>query len=215
MTWLFLLLIGAEIAVLGAWEARMFRTWATPFNALAVPFLAVAALAVVLAGPLDFVPLYWSTLALWACGLFVFWAVGVFVTRGIFYVQPRSVWKPQPQMTTGETRAVRGCFWMTALIIPITLRGVYSSAQSAGGWAQLGSLEFRTAFSHGAHAHAIVLALPITIMLLGTWRRGQWAQAAAAAVLVALLIVSGVKGTVMAALIGAGMYRVISGRFRF
>jgi oligosaccharide repeat unit polymerase len=97
------------------------------------------------------------------------------------------------------------------VIMPLMAFSLYESAMASGGWAEIGSLDFRIAYSHGVGAHAVVLAFPLVIFLMGTYRKGRRLQLLTVSGLLLFLFASQVKGTLLAPFIGAIVFRVARG----
>lgn len=216
---LILAVLALETILLSRWDRRRFGTWVTPFNVLAYPYTAVVFLAYFLAPSLDFVPLYVSSLLVWIVGLLLIWAVGSFVGWGVFDLPPA----PEPEAADRPSRtdhreqdfgARRLAILLAWAILPLLAYGVLTSARAAGGFLQIGSLEFKVAYAQGVPGHALVLATLLVVTLIGTYHRPQKLSLATIAMLLVFLSLNQVKGTILQAIIGGAFFRMLRGQLR-
>ncbi|MGC2183471.1 MAG: DUF6337 family protein, partial [Terriglobales bacterium] len=210
--WLVLGALVAEVMILSRLDRQLFGTWITPFTVLGYPYAAVILLACLFAEPFDFVPLYLPSVLVWIVGLFIVWASGAFL--GCCLLDLRSSTKqdvaPQTQ-EPGDSGAARLATISAWTITPLMVYGVFQSARVAGGWWRIGTQDFKDAYSQGLHAHAVVLATLIVVVLIGLYQRGRPYQLATIAMLLPFIVLTQVKGTILQTLIGGLMFRVIRG----
>jgi hypothetical protein len=209
-------LLVAEVLILSRLDRRRFGTWLTPFTTLAYPYTVVAILAYFLAPLIDFVPLYTGSVLVWIVGLFVMWSAGTFLGWGLLDVRLSSGFYTTPIEPAGsnDDRAVRWAVRLAWASMPFMLYGVFASAKSAGGWAEFGSIDFRDAYSHGLHAHAVVLATLLSIFLIGVRQRGDKRLLVTIVMLLVFITLGRVKGTILQAIIGGIFFRMMRGQFR-
>lgn len=205
----------AEVVILSRLDRRVFGTWLTPFNLLAYPYMVVAVSAYLLAPVLDFVPVYTPSILIWSVGLFFFWAVGVFLGWGFFggkRVPHAFAFNESSSFDeVSATRLATGLAWIS---MPLLAYGLYRSQVEAGGWTNIGTLDFKMAYSQGMSSHAVVLACPLMVLLVGTYQKGRKLQLLTICGLLLFLLVSQVKGTLLAPLIGALVFRVARGKLK-
>jgi hypothetical protein len=216
--WIILGLLIAEVVFLSRLDRRRFGTWVTPFTVLGYPYAAVAVLAYLFAPGFDFVPLYMGSVVVWIVGLFLVWAAGSFLGWGLLDLrgEPRGQ-KPDFMVTwtqIDERSVGRLAVYLGWAIMPVMLYGVIVSASAAGGWAEIGGKDFRDAYSHGLHGHAAVLAMLISIVLIGLYRRGDKLTLITIGMLLVFLTLSRVKGTILQPIIGGILFRMMRGQFR-
>jgi len=207
-------LLVAEVVILSRLDRRRFGTWLTPFTTLAYPYAAVAVLAYFLAPIFDFVPLYTGSVLVWIVGLFVVWSAGTFLGWGLLDLRLSPGFHtrlfPQAQL---DDRAVSWAVRLAWASMPVMLYGIIVSAKAAGGWAEIGSTDFRDAYSHGLHAHAVVLATLLSIFLIGVRQRGDKRLLLTIAMLLGFITLGRVKGTILQAVIGGFFFRSLRGQF--
>jgi hypothetical protein len=207
-----------EVVVLSRLDRRRFGTWVTPFTVLGVPYAAVAVLAYLFAPVFDFVPLYMGSVVVWIEGLFVLWSAGAFLGWAVLDLRlaPRReeirFWQVSAQ--PDDDRNLRLATWLGWAAMPVMLYGVFTSVRAAGGWTEIGSEDFRDAFGHGIHAHAVVLATLLPVVLIGLYRRGNKFVIVTIALLLVFLTLGRVKGTILQAIIGGVFFRMLRGGFR-
>jgi hypothetical protein len=198
----------AEVLLLSRLDRRIFGTWFTPFNLLAYPYMVVLVSAFLLAPALGFVSVYTPSILIWIVGLFLFWAIGAFLGWGLFggtsIAHPFASAKNSCRHESSATKLAITLAWA---IIPLMAYGLYKSETASGGWTELGSYDFRVEYSHGIDSHAVVLAFPLAILLMGTYRKGRRLQLVTIGGLLLFLFASQVKGTLLAPLIGALVFR--------
>jgi len=212
---LILMLLLIEVAVLSRLDNKRFGTWVTPFNALAFPYTAVVLLAYFIGPVLDFVPLYMPSVLIWIVGLFLVWAAGALLGWGILDLRGTpSSRDVSPIATLYDSEAVRLATILAWIAMPVMLYGLFSLVTAAGGWAQFGTEDFREEYSHGVHAHAEVLATLLSILLIGTYRRGQRWSLFVIGSLVLCIIASRSKGHIMEVIAGGLLFRVMRGTLR-
>lgn len=210
--WLILLLLGGEVAVFSRLDRKLFGTWCTPFCLLAFPFTAVVLFVLLLAGPLGFVQLYPPALFIWIVGLFLVWAGGSLLACVFVPLRAPSGDIHRPYfMSRDESSATKLATILAFVAMPFILRGLLNSVRDAGGWEQIGSAEFKEAYSRGLHSHAQVLSALLLIILIGTYKKGKRYQLAAIIILMLFITLSQVKGHTFAVVIGALFFRVLAG----
>lgn len=72
MEYLPVIILYLEIFLLAFAEKRLWKTWFTPLNCLAVPYALVLTVCLFLNGNSDFVPFYFPSIWIWVIGLLVF-----------------------------------------------------------------------------------------------------------------------------------------------
>lgn len=202
----------AEVLLLSRLDRRIFGTWFTPFNLLGYPYMVVVVSAFLLAPPLGFVSVYAPSILIWIVGLFLFWAIGAFLGWGLFGGTSRA----HPFASANHSRhhefsTTKLAVTLAWAIMPLMAYGLYKSETASGGWAELGSYDFRVEYAHGLGSHAVVLAFPLVILLTGTYRKGQKLQLLTIGGLLLFLFASQVKGTLLAPLIAAMLFRAARG----
>ena len=212
MGYLIVSVLIAEVLILSRLDKSIFGTWFTPFNLLAYPYLVVIFSAFLFGPSLGFVSLYSPSILIWIVGLFLFWAMGALLGWGIFGGRPIS--QPFANATSSrhqEFAITKLAMTLSWLIMPLMAYGLHKSVTTAGGWTALGSYEFKVAYASGIGAHAVVLALPLVIFLMGTYRTGRKLQLVTICGLLLFLLASQVKGTLLAPLIAALVFRAARG----
>lgn len=205
-----------ETCILSRIDRRRFGTWVTPFNVLSYPYVGVLSLILILGPTLDFVPIYAPSVLVWIIGLFLFWGSGTFLSWALLdYGGPPTVGWVDIQPRFRESETAKAGMVVGWLAVPIVVYGLISSVRQAGGWVQFGTEEFRESYSHGLHGHAEVLAALIVIMLIGIYKRGQWAQLVTIAALTIVIALSRSKGHLMEITLGGAMFRMFNGRTHF
>lgn len=217
LDWMILGLLVAEVVFLSRLDRRRFGTWVTPFTVLGYPYAAVAILAYLLAPVFDFVPLYTGSVVVWIEGLFLVWAAGAFLGWGLLDMrlapsdQPVRFHVAPPQLD--DEAVLRVAVALSWAAMPFMLYGVIVSARDAGGWTEIGSTGFRDAYGHGLHAHAVVLAMLLGIVLIGLYRQGDKRLVATIAMILVFLTLGRVKGTILQVIIGGVFFRMTRGQF--
>ena len=212
MDYLIVTVLIAEVATLSWADRRIFGTWLTPFNLLSFPYTAVAVLAFFLAPALGFVSLYSPSVVIWEVGLFCFWAVGALMGWGFFGgVRNMCPFAGAELPGFREAFSTKLAMRLSWAILPLLAYGLYESQRESGGWAQLGSYDFRVEYSRGLGSHAVVLAMALSIYLMGTWKKGRKLQLLTIGTLLFFLFASQVKGTLLAPLIAAMIFRAARG----
>lgn len=215
MDYLIVIVLIAEVATLSCTDWRIFGTWLTPFNLLSFPYTVVAVLAFLLAPALGFVSLYSPSIVIWEVGLFSFWLIGALMGWGFF--GGIRTFRPFAAATVSQVReesSTRLAILVAWICVPLMAYGLYESQRDAGGWMQLGSYDFRVDYSHGLGSHAVVLSMALLIYLMGTWKTGRKLQLLTSGVLFIFLFASQVKGTLIAPLIAAVVFRAARGDLR-
>jgi hypothetical protein len=209
---LILTLLLVEVMVLSRLDNRRFGTWVTPFNALAFPYTAVVLLAYFIAPLLDFAPLYMPSVLIWIVGLFLVWAAGAFLSWGLldFRSRPAS-YDAGTDTTLYDREATRVATVLAWIAIPLMVYGLFSLVKAAGGWDQFGTESFRGTYSYGLHAHAEVLAVLLSVVLIGTYRRGRNLVLFTAPSLLLGVISSRTKGHIMEVVAAGAFIRVMRG----
>src|SRR5271154_2937654 len=200
-----------EVLIFSWVDQKLFGTWYTPFNLLAYPYMFVVVSAFLLAPWLGFVSVYTPSILIWIVGLLFFWSVGF--TLGLI-CDFRSNSHPATvasKPANGDHATVKIATRVGWAIIPILALNFYRTIAGVGGWSEIGSLDFRTDYSHGVSSHAVVLAFPLVVLLIGTYRRGRKQQLVLIAILLLFLFASQVKGTLLAPLVGGMLFRAIRG----
>jgi hypothetical protein len=220
LDWLILGLLIAEVVFLSRLDRRRFGTWVTPFTVLGYPYAAVAVLAYFFAPIFDFVPLYIGSVVVWIVGLFIVWAAGAFLGWGLLDMRlaptgQTSHFQIEPSSPNDHDDAIlRVAVGLAWAAMPVMLYGVIASARAAGGWAEIGSTDFRDAYGEGLPAHAVVLAMLLGIVLIGLYRRGDKRMLATIAMLLVFLTLGRVKGTILQVIFGGILLRALRGRFQ-
>jgi len=213
MDFIILAVLIAEVLLLSGVENRLTGTRITPFGVLAFPYLAVVLLAFISAPVLDFVPLDTSSLMVWVCGLFLVWLMGYLVILIFPSAQiSRDIASRLLSDFPGEASGQRIAKLLGVIVIPLLVLGIVQSVRAVGGWWNIGSREFREVQGHGLSAHALLLAEPLFILLMGTAKKRNKFQIILAVILMAFFLVDQVKGRALQALIGGLLYRVLRGR---
>src|ERR1700730_18559408 len=215
MDYLIIMALIAEVLTLSRVDKRVFGTWLTPFNLLGYPYMVIVVLAFLFGPSLDFASLYTPSVLIWIVGLFIFWVGGIFIGLGILGLDWR---RPQacislsavPESKT-ESRSVKWATSAAWVMTPILVFGFLSALQASGGWAEIGSLQYRINYSHGFHAHLIVLGLAVIVLLIGTYRKGRSLQLTSIAILMVFVVASQVKGTIFQAVVGGLIFRSLRG----
>jgi hypothetical protein len=215
--WMILGLLAAEVVLLSRLDRRRFGTWVTPFTVLGYPYAAVSIAAYFVAPMFDFVPLYMGSVVVWMIGLFLVWSAGFFLAWGVLDMRlapslsaPRFFAEPA---NVDDESVLRFAVPLAWAIMPVMLYGVFASVRAAGGWEQIGSIEFRDAYSFGLPAHAVVLGTLLVIVLIGLYRSGRNLIPPTIAMLLVFLILGRVKGTILQAIIGGLAFRMMRGQF--
>ncbi len=198
-----------EVAVLSRVDHKLFRTWFTPFNLLALPYTVIALLAFFFAPALGFVSLYTPSVAIWMIGLLAFWATG-FVIGLVFDHEPHGpVDQPKVSQDLCDSTATGVATWVSIAIMPILALNLRMALGSVGGWLEAGTYDFKVAYEHGIAAHALQLALPLCVYLMGTYRKGQRLQLLTFLCLLFFLLFTQVKGTILSVIVAGVVFRTI------
>jgi oligosaccharide repeat unit polymerase len=218
MDYLIICALIAEVIVLSWVDRKVYGTWLTPFTLLGYPYAAIVVIAFLFARTLDFVPLYTPSVLIWIAGLFIFWLGGMVLGWGVFRLNggranpgSSSSTRQESKTETGSVKWAIRCAWA---ITPILGLGFLSVLGKSGGWADLASPDFRNNYSGGVHAHALVFALALVVLLVGTYQKGRRAQLFAVVVLMIFAVASRVKGTMFQPLIGGLMFQALGGNSR-
>lgn len=215
MDYLIVAVLVAEVLTLSWADRRIFGTWLTPFCLLSIPYAVVTVLAFLFAPALGFVSLYSPSVVIWEVGVFCFWSVGALIGWGFF--GGVRAFRPFAAATVSQVReesSTRLAILVAWVCVPLMAYGLYESLRAAGGWMQLGSYEFKVDYSHGLGSHAVVLAMALLIYLMGTWKTGRNLHLLTIGVLLVFLFASQVKGTLIAPLIAAAVFRTARGDMR-
>jgi len=210
MDLIILSILVVEVAVLSRLDKKLFGTCFTPFNLLSYPYTAIALVAFFFAPRLDFVALYAPSVVIWIVGLFVFWGTGALI--GLAFIGPvtgHEYFCDGAGKTSETSFIVKLATRLAWGIAPLLAYGFYKSESTSGGLAYIGSPDFRTAYQYGISAHAVVLAVPLSVLLIGTYRKGQKLQFITIAVLLTFLFVSQVKGTLLVPIAASLIFRAI------
>src|SRR5215472_7254066 len=166
----------AEVSILSWVDRRVFGTWFTPFNLLGYPYMVVVVSAFLFAPPLGFVPVYTRSILIWMVGLLVFWSVGSIIGL-IFDLRsgPNSA-NIAVRASSSNEAAAEVATKIAWVIMPLMALGLYKSQAIAGGWHMIGSYDFKAAYVHGLPGHAVQLAQPLSVLLLGTYKKGRRLQ---------------------------------------
>lgn len=218
MDYLIIAALVGEILILSRLDRRIFGTWYTPFNLLAYPYAGVVLCAFLFAPVMDFVRLYVPSVLIWIIGLFVFWVGGFVLGWGVFGLnstvsQSIAGCLAAPNSET-QPRSVAWAIRASWILAPVLLWGLLSTLQKTGGLIQFGSPEYRGSYSHGFHAHIVVLSLAAIILLVGDYRSGQKLQLFTVGMLMVFVFASEVKGAIFQPIIGGLIFRAFRGRFR-
>ncbi len=201
-----------EVLILSRVDRKVFGTWYTPFNLLAYPYMVVVVSALLFAPALDFVSVYPRSVLIWCTGLLVFWFPGVILGLGLLgsspLIRPIAASRGLNSDKFASKKLVMAVAWA---VMPLMAYGLFKSVRLSGGWAGINGYDFRVEYSRGLSAHAVVLAFPLVILLIGTYRKGQRAQLATIGGLLVFLFASQVKGTLFAPLIGGAVFRAVRG----
>jgi oligosaccharide repeat unit polymerase len=200
----------AEVLLLSRLDRRIFGTWFTPFNLLSYPYATVVLVAFFFAPPLDFVSLYAPSVGIWIVGLFLFWWTGaligwVFLGSSIVH-RPLSAEEEWTSKESFPSKLATGLAWG---ITPLMAYGLYKSLAASGGLFLMFSADFKSAYTYGLSAHAVVLATPLSVLLIGTYKKGRKLQFIIIGVLLVFLFISQVKGTLLVPIIAALIFRAI------
>jgi hypothetical protein len=209
MDYLIICALIAEVLILSRLDKRVFGTWFTPFNFLGYPYMVVVVSAFLLAPPLGFVSVYTPSILIWIVGLLLFWGTGF--TLGLicdFRTGSRlGAFGSKPTPTDDSTtKLVTKIAWAT---VPFMAFSLYKAQAATGGWFEIGSYDFKVAYVHGLSAHAVQLAQPVSVYLLGTYRKKHNLQFAAIVVLLLFQFLTFVKGTILSAIIAAMIFRAV------
>jgi len=203
-----------EVA-LACWvDKHLYGTLITPFSVLAGPYLLVVLLAWLLAGSLGLAPLYTPSVIVWIAGLAIVWIVNTAVAWGGMGVSGSIVADEISSRTPFEESLRLPAIVLAWILIPITLEGAWSAFRSVGGWAQIGSPEFKDAYMYGFPAHARLLTVPIIIFLIGSYKKSDKASTATIGILIFILFIGQVKGALLEPLLGGMVYRLGARRLR-
>ncbi|HZU44106.1 MAG TPA: DUF6337 family protein [Terriglobales bacterium] len=198
-----------EVFVLSRLDRRIFGTWFTPFNLLGYPYMAVVISAFLFAPVLNFVPVYWPSMVIWIVGLFLFWISGL--TVGLvsgFRLGPR-VATSEAELMFRDAPGIKVAIRIAWGLMPLMALGFYRSQVLAGGWSEIGTLDFKTAYVHGLPGHAVQLAQPLCVFLLGTYKRGRTFLLLTIVGLFLFLFLTQVKGTILSVVIAALVFRAV------
>jgi hypothetical protein len=199
----------AEVLILSQLDKKVFGTWVTPFNLLAYPYMVVAVSAFLFAPSLDFVSLYAPSVLVWIVGLFLFWGTGFILGLLFgFREENRSAWftSRSSPADNSVTKLATKVAWA---IVPFMAFGLYRAQAATGGWSEIGSYEFKVAYVHGLPAHAVQLAQPLAVYLIGSYRKRSYFQVVTIVVLLLFLFLTFVKGTFLSTIIAAMIFQAM------
>ena len=213
----YLIVIGliAEVVILSRLDKDIFGTWFTPFSLLAYPYMLVVVSAFLLAPPLGFVPIYGPSVLIWIVGLFLFWGAGLILGLLFgFREENRRSWNTTRSIPAENvaTKLVTKVAWA---IVPFMAFGLYRAQAATGGWSEIGGYEFKVAYIHGLPAHAVQLAQPLCVYLMGFRRKGQYFELATIVVLLLFLFLTFVKGTFLSTVIAAVIFQLFRQNLKF
>lgn len=208
-----LICLVAEVVALSRVDNKLYGTWCTPFSLLAYPYVTIVLSAYFVGSSLDFVPLYAPSVLIWIVGLFVVWIVGSFLGWGIFDLRDPGGQSSLRVVPDGEKGSEKFAMRIAWILVPVLLLDLTRSMNAVGGWPQVGTEEFKIAFAHGWYSHALVLASPILILLIGTARRDKPLQWLTIGILFVFFMIAQVKGSVLQQLFAGLFYRTYRGKF--
>lgn len=205
----------AEVVGLSWLDRRRFGTWITPFAVLGFPYTAIVLLAFCVSERFGFVALFPQSVLIWIVGLFLVWSTGHFLAWAVLDLKVKP-FTSQEALTgdCGEGLAARLACVVAAAAIMVLAVGTLAAVNAAGGWSQIGSPEFKSAYSHGVCGHAVVWSCLLGILLIGGWRRGNRLPLLLIGALLCFVVLGQVKGRVLHLAIGGVLYRVMKGHSR-
>ena len=206
-----LLVLGGwlAVAVLAAGDRRLAGTWVTPFTVFAVPMQVVLTLTVIVAPALGFLTPVPAALAVLLAGPIVFWCgeAPVLAHAGV----PRG---GGDEPWTGEDESRRAVFVVSWVLIAIMALAFWRALRGIGTIGEIVQVDFQERFQEGASGFARPVAMLLVVYWIGATRRWTRREVLTLAALLALLLASFVKGTVLLPLAGGLLYRAVAGRMR-
>jgi Family of unknown function (DUF6337) len=203
------------VAILSCLDWKRFGTWITPFSVLGLPYTCVVLLSYFLSEPLGFVPIFVPSVFIWIVGLFLVWASGAFVGWAIIDLRiGRPIAQDASRLHDNESSATKIALNVAFVAILIMVLGTVVALHSVGGLVQVGTPDFKAAYSHGLSGHAVVWSSLLGILLIGTYHRGGRLQLAIIAAITFFVVLGQVKGSVLHVVIGGVLFRVMRGRLR-
>lgn len=207
-------LLIAEVVGLSWLDRKRFGTWATPFSVLGFPYAAVILLASFVSEPLGFVAVFTPSVLIWMVGLFLIWGSGQFLSWALLDFKFNPLPSQEAPAETDMTSAVRVVTAAATAAVVVMAVGTMAAVKAAGGWFQLGSADFKSAYSHGVCGHALVWSCLLGILLIGSWRRGSRMLLLLLGAILFFVVLGQVKGRVLQLVIGGALFRVVRGRLR-
>lgn len=204
----------AMVLALALVSRRLAGTWITPFTVLAVPFQAVVTVTIALAEPLGFVAPAPPAVAILLVCTALFWCgeAAVLANAGPL--------PPVPGVTEtggwlGEEGARPAAFAASWALIGIMAAAFVGALRGVSSLGELVQPQFQARYGTGAAGFARALAMLALVWWLGSTRRWTWREGLTVAGLFLTLFASLVKGTVLLPMVGALLYRALTGRLRF
>jgi hypothetical protein len=212
---LVLCLLVAEVIVFGWLDRKRFGTWITPFNVLGFPYTVVVLLAYFVSDSLGFVPIFIPSVFIWILGLCLVWTSGQFLAWALIDLRmgQRTILESPPG-NLNEYSATRLAVAVASVAAVIVLLGTFLALRSVGGWGQVGTPDFKAAYSQGILGHAVVWSGLLGIVLIGTCHRKNRLLVALAAITLMVVVLGQVKGRVLHLVIGGLLFRIMGGKLR-
>jgi len=214
MDYLIICALIVEVVILSLVDRRIFGTWLTPVSLLSCPYVAVLVSAFLFAPALGFVPVYAPSITIWMAGLPIFSVVSIVAGCLFGRLGTTHPFQTDERLRNHDFPAVKLAIWVAWAALPLMAYGLREAVLTSGGWTEIGGWDFRVAYSHGIGAHAVVLAFPLVVLLVGTYQKGHKLQLVTISGLLLFLFVSQVKGTLLAPLLGGMVFRVARGALK-
>jgi len=207
-------LLIAEVVGLSWLDRERFGTWITPLTVLGFPYAAVVLLAYFVSEPLGFVAVFPPSVLIWMVGLLLVWATGQFLSWALLDFKFNPLPFLEAHAENGMTSAIRVGTALAIVSVIVMAVGTIAALKAAGGLSQVGSADFKSAYSHGVCGHALVWSCLFGILLIGSWRRGSRMLLLLIVAIVFFLVLGQVKGRVLQLVIGGALFRVARGQLR-
>jgi oligosaccharide repeat unit polymerase len=196
-------------------DRKRFGTWITPFNVLGFPYTIVVLLAYFVSESLGFVSIFLPSVFIWMGGLFLVWTSGQFLAWAVIDLRMGQRKIRESSLASVNEHSARRVAMRAALVaVAIVAFGTFLALKSVGGWAQVGTPDFKAAYSRGILGHAVIWSCLLGIVLIGTCHRKNRLLMALVAIILVVVVLGQVKGRVLHLVIGGLFFRFMGGKIR-
>ena len=208
-------LLVVEVVVLSWLDRKRFGTWITPLSVLGFPYTVVILLAYFVSEQLGFAAIFPPSVFIWVVGLFLVWASGEFLAWAVLDLRMgSSTARKVLRGDANERSTTKLAITLACSAILIMTLGTFMALKSVGGWVQVGTPDFKDAYSHGLCGHTVVWSSLLGIVLIGTYHRGNRLPVALISTILFFVVLGQVKGRVLHVVIGGVLFHFMRGTLR-